>query len=311
MRLTNHVSFTKTDQYSSGVEITIIIPNGRTVSALRRTLLPLLPVNTAVIQLIVARYMGHELDYSQTSELKVNLDIPMKIVYSKFKEPPCMRNAALDIVVSGHVLFLDDDVIPDPSLLKNAVDLIVKDPMTVYQGPPYHTANTESALARLEGKLYERGFASYVTENGNLSLLDARIMLAPRSVFDDCPFNDKLIWGGEGRDLAERLLAKGHELKIAQTLRVKHINRSTLKELIDQKRAHGYGRGAQLRSDGFGKGGWTAYARRYYRRHFHEPLQNLFLGELPIQETMYTIMSNMLFWTFAIINYIKQYSRRD
>ena len=133
MRLTNHVSFTKTDQYSSGVEITIIIPNGRTVSALRRTLLPLLPVNTAVIQLIVARYMGHELDYSQTSELKVNLDIPMKIVYSKFKEPPCMRNAALDIVVSGHVLFLDDDVIPDPSLLKNAVDLIVKDPMTVYK----------------------------------------------------------------------------------------------------------------------------------------------------------------------------------
>lgn len=293
------------------VEITLIVPNGRDIAELKRTLAPLQPDENVKARLVVARHTPRRLDLCRTRELGISLDIAVQVVYSDRKEPPFLRNAALSAVKSGYVLFLDDDVIPSPLLLSYAANLVSEAPETIHQGPPYLTANPKSIIARLEGSLYERAFSSYVDRSGRVSLLDARILLAPRAVFDYLLFDNALVWGGEGKELAERMIAAGLDLRIAPTLRVSHLNRDTLRSLLEQKRTHGYGRGAMLRRDGPGQGGWKVYAWRYFRRHFTEPLLQAAAGDLPVADALYSVTINFIFWIFVLINYVFSLDRRQ
>lgn len=291
-------------------KIALVVPNGRDEAALARTIAPLDLPDGLEVQVIVGRHRARPLQLRQTRELGLTIDVPVAVVYSDRLEPPCLRNAALEAVADGHVLFLDDDVIPSASLLHAAAELIRTSPSVVHQGPPFLTANDHKFLARLEGALYERSFASYVDPTGRVSLLDARILLAPREALARCPFDDTLAWGGEGRDLAARMIASGVELRLAPSLQAKHLNRDTLPGLILQKRAHGFGRGAILRRNGPGHGGWGNYAKRYLNRHFWDPIRDAVLGRLSLSDATYTLVSNLLFWMFAAVNYAMQSNRR-
>lgn len=85
-------------------------------------------------------------------------------------------------------------------------------------------ANSHKWLARTEGKLYERGFRKYISENGDVTLLDARIMLAPVNVLLETPFDESLVFGGgEGRQLSKSLRERGIPLRVGTGLIGGHI----------------------------------------------------------------------------------------
>lgn len=90
-----------------------------------------------------------------------------------------MRNAIIWEATSTHILFLDDDMVPGQNLLASAFQLAAREPNVVHQGIPYRVANSHKWLARIEGRLYQRGYSSYVDKDDNVTLLDARLMLAP------------------------------------------------------------------------------------------------------------------------------------
>lgn len=69
-------------------------------------------------------------------------------------------------------------------------------------------------------------------------------------------------------------------LRLARELDAGHINRDTIAGLVEQKRAHGRGRGYQLMQDGPGEDGWLAYFASYGKRHFLDPAVNTLKGSL-------------------------------
>lgn len=208
-----------------------------------------------------------------------------------------MRNAIIWAATSTHLLFLDDDMVPGQILLESALQLAAREPNVVYQGIPYRVANSHKWLARIEGRLYQRGYSSYVDKDDNVTLLDARLMLAPVQILRETPFDESLVYGGgEGRELARSLREKGVVLKLARELDAAHTNRDTIASLAEQKRAHGRGRGYQLMQDGPGDNGWLAYFATYAKRHFLEPAVNRAKGELDTGELIYVWGTNTVFW---------------
>ncbi len=65
---------------------------------------------------------------------------------------------------------------------------------------------------------------------------------------------------------------------------------------MEQKRAHGRGRGYQLIQDGPGKNGWLVYFAYYGKRHYLEPVVKRAKGELDTEELIYVWGTNTVIW---------------
>jgi len=211
-----------------------------------------------------------------------------------------MRNALIDAVDTSHVLFLDDDMVPAGDLYERAVDRARLEPAALHQGPPYLVANPQKWLARMEGRLYEETYASYVAGRA-VSLLDARLLLAPTAALRSVRFDESFRYAGEGRQLATSLQEHGVSCVLAPDLVGYHINRATLRELCRQKRMHGWGRAHALRKNGPGASGWLGYAWRYAVRHYVVPVAELFRKEhVTVQDVAYRYLTNTVFW-FGVV----------
>lgn len=276
------------------ISITLGIPAGRAPDYIHQ-ILSKLEKPTDRVEVLIARWVREPLS-DQALEL-FNGYFPTREVLSKQRHAPAMRNAIIWEAESSHLLFLDDDMVPGSDLLHHAIQLAEAEPGIVYQGIPYRVANSGSWLARTEGKLYERGYKKYINRDGNVSLLDARMMLAPVKLLRETPFDESLVFGGgEGRQLAECLREKGATLRLARGLDGAHINRDTIVGLVVQKLAHGKGRGYQLVQDGPGENGWLTYIDSYAKRHFVQPAVSRFKGELETGELLYIWGTNTIFW---------------
>lgn len=261
------------------------------------------------IKVLVSRWIEKPLSDKDLRSL--NTYFPTQEVVSRGRYAPMMRNAILRSTKSKHILFLDDDMIPDAQLLKKALLLIQREPSVVHQGIPYHVANHAKWLARMEGKVYEKGFKKYTSEDNEVTLLDARVLLAPVAVLLKTPFDESIIFGGgEGRELATELIKRGVKLKLAPDLIASHINRETLTALIAQKRAHGRGRGHMLLDHGPGQAGWPGYIAYYFRRHFKEPIVQWLGGKIHIDELSYVLGTNIIFWLGALEEIARNRNRR-
>ncbi len=277
--------------------LTVGIPAGRGIGWSLRILVQLQKPDSD-IQVLVARWRN---DPFTAQELRyLNQFYPTGEVLSDDRHASAMRNSIIRQASSSHILFLDDDMVPSVDLLSSALRLAQKEPDIVHQGIPYRVANPYNWLAKTEGQLYKRGYESYIDSQDNVSLLDARLMLAPVLVLRQIPFDESLVFGGgEGRELAKSLMEKGVVLKLARNLGAAHLNRDTVRSVIEQKLAHGRGRGYQLIHDGSGEGGWASYVVKYTRRHFVDPAINTINGELTPGELAYTLGTNTLFWVGA------------
>ncbi len=182
--------------------LTIGIPAGRDVSWTLQ-ILSRLESPADRIEVLVARWIENPLIAQELQDL--NKYFPTKGVLSQARHAPAMRNAIIREATSTHLLFLDDDMVPGQNLLTSALELAVREPNIVHQGIPYRVANSHKWLARTEGRLYERGYSSYVDRDDNVTLLDARLMLVPVQTLRETPFDESLVFGGgEGRELASK-----------------------------------------------------------------------------------------------------------
>lgn len=274
--------------------LTVGIPAGRNLDWTGR-ILSVLESPVSTVEVLVARWVENPLTAQELQDL--NKYFPTKEILSQARHAPAMRNAIIREATSTHILFLDDDMVPGQNLLESALQLAMREPKVVHQGIPYRVANSHNWLARTEGRLYERGYSSYVDKDDNVTLLDARLMLAPVQTLRETPFDESLVFGGgEGRELARSLREKGVVLRLTRELDAAHTNRDTIAALVEQKLAHGRGRGYQLMQDGPGKNGWLAYLASYGKRHFLEPVVNRAKGELDTGELIYVWGTNTIFW---------------
>lgn len=286
-----NIEITKFETYSS---LTLGIPSDRDISWTLRILSQLKKPEVQV-KVLISRWIEKRLTSEELQLL--NTYFPTQQLLSQARHAPAMRNLIVNSTQSSHLLFLDDDMVPDPDLLDNAFLIAASEPNVVHQGTPYLVANSDNWLARTEGKLYEKSFRRYLGKDKEVDLLDARVMLAPVEVLRETPFNESMVFGGgEGHELAIRLRERGIALRLAPDLSAAHINRETIAALIAQKRAHGRGRGYMLLQDGPGENGWSGYIKTYLHRHLKEPAINWTRGELDIKELMYVWGTYTVLW---------------
>lgn len=278
---------------STKCDLTIGIPCGRDVNSVLEILRSLNSIDL-YIEVLVARWQKYPFSNSEIALLNQYFNV--KQVLSKSKHASCRRNTILNFTSSEHILFLDDDVVPDPNLLQSAIELINSNPSDVYQGPPYLVANPDSWIARIEGKFYERTFERHITPQGETALLDARLLLAPVSILLQNPFDESLVFAGEGEDLAQRLQSQGVRLRFAPTLIGYHKNRESICPLLQQKRCYGNGRGQVLRKKSMKNTEYWHYLYLMFMRHFIKPGINFLIGKETALEAFYTIATNLVFW---------------
>lgn len=286
------------DGSETSPSLSVGIPAGRDISWTHR-ILARLESPTSRVEVLVARWSENPLT-DQDLQL-LNQYFPTTEVLSQARHAPAMRNAIVREARSTHLLFLDDDMVPEPDLLNNALQLVEHNPNTVHQGIPYLVANSHNWLARTEGKVYRKSFSRYLTDDNEVSLLDARLMLAPVEVLLEIPFNESMAaGGGEGHELARCIMERGIPLRLGTELKGGHINRDTITGLIAQKRAHGRGRGYMLLHEGPGEQGWLEYIKTYISRHLIEPAKDWKKGELDTGELMYVGGTYAVLWLGVI-----------
>jgi GT2 family glycosyltransferase len=204
-----------------------------------------------------------------------------------------LRNAAAAAVSTPWIAFLDDDVIVEDSYLRELESVCLASPDPVVQGVPFLCSNSHSLLARFEARNYEQGFARYYEQKTNtVRVIDARNLVMKTSVARAFPFNEGLIFAGEGQELARRLRLAGVRIGYREALRVQHRNRDTFAGLVFQKFMHGRGRAQRVRLEG---GVWN-HARRTAARHFLYPVKDALLGRAAISDAGYRLFTNSIFW---------------
>ena len=291
----------------SSNKLYIGIPSSREVTYLIN-ILSNIDFSLCNVECIISRYKDNL--FTENDLESINKYCKVIQLISNLKYPPSMRNVIIDYIEDGNILFLDDDIIPSKNILSECMNLIDKNNSLVYQGPPYLTYNNENWYARMEGKLYERGFKRYINDDNNVNILDSRILLIPRFALVDCLYNEELIFGGEGRELAERLIKKNIQLKFADNLIVRHNNRDSLTSIINQKRIHGNGRGQFIVNEKKEFASWLKYFYNDWYRHFINPFILLCKFKISFSEYIYIILTNLIFWIFAFETIIFNKTKR-
>ena len=161
------------------IKLIISIPSARDINSIIK-IFEGLSISKHDVICVIARWINSPL--SEIDINKLNEYITTIQVYSRIKYPPSMRNAIINSIDDGYVLFLDDDIIPSSNLIEECLKMKSANPNSIIQGAPYLVYNSESWLARMEGHLYERGFKRYLQSDGTVAILDARVLLAPISI---------------------------------------------------------------------------------------------------------------------------------
>jgi hypothetical protein len=217
-------------------------------------------------------------------------------VISPKKQSTCMRNTIISNVNSDYVLFLDDDMLPSKNILQVCNDLILKNPNGIFQGTPYITLNTESWLARMEGRQYERIFKNKLISDSEVNHIDARILLAPVKLLKQIPFDEKLVNGRDGHDLAEKLLRGGNKIYYAASLTGKHFYRTNWSSVIKQKIRQGKGRGQILLSKSRSSLQWVKFFMNDFYGHFIQPIFNTISGRIKFSDLLYIHVTHFFYW---------------
>jgi GT2 family glycosyltransferase len=243
----------------------------------------------------VRRNCGWSAEMDKLAEPWTSVGGSIEWLVSERGNATAMRNRGVRAVATPWTAFLDDDVVVDPGYLSALLELVAAPPGPIVQGIPYLCSNTDRVLARLEAKNYAEGLETYMRESGRLVTLDGRNLVAQTELMRRFPFDESLLYAGEGQDLAARLEAAGIPMCYSETLRVYHRNRETPLALLRQKYYHGRGRAQLLRKRD--QIDLPSYLRRYAVRHFAEPIRSVAARELPASECIYRIATNAVFWT--------------
>ena len=204
-----------------------------------------------------------------------------------------VRNAAVAAVATPWIAFLDDDVIAEDDYFRQLETICRLSPAAVVQGVPFLCSNAYNVLARLEARNYEQGFAAYHDRTMNtVRVIDARNLVMTTQTAKAFPFDEGLLFAGEGQELGRRLEQAGVRMGYCDTLRVRHHNRDTVFSLAIQKFMHGRGRAQRVsRAEGV----WN-HARRSVVRHFLSPVKDAAVGRLAVTDMGYRLFTNTMFW---------------
>ncbi len=294
-------------QEFSDISLTVAIPSIRSPERVLALLGMLASGNTDAaansINVAIARPQDNTLPQAALRSLPGGL--PVRQLPCARSHATAMRNALLDTIDSSHVLFLDDDMVPAPGLYDAASARARMAPEAVHQGPPYLVANPENWFARMEARLYAESYHAYVSGDA-VSILDARLLLAPTEALRRVRFDESFHYAGEGRQLALALLQEGLPLLLAPELIAYHMNRDSLRGVCQQKRSHGWGRAHTLRTNGPGQGGWVGYFGKYMARHYLLPIKSFFTNGLTAEDVLYQYLTNTVFWMGVLEGMIRR-----
>lgn len=283
-------------------QVTLAIPAGRGAASLETLLRSLAESMSAEsslppppIHVSVSQHCEWSGTLDKLEELWTSTGGTLDWHVSERGNATAMRNRSVQAIDTPWIAFLDDDVVVDASYIRELFALIENPPAPVIQGIPFLCSNSHRLLARLEAHNYQQGLQTYLRQSGRLVTLDARNLLISTDVMRDFPFDEELLFAGEGQDLAARLEEANITMAYAEDLRVYHRNRETPLELIRQKYFHGRGRAQLLRKkDDLDL---RSYLRRYAVRHFASPARGIATGGLPASEGFYQLATNAVFWT--------------
>ena len=215
------------------------------------------------------------------------------IVTTAERHATAVRNAAVAAISTPWIAFLDDDVVVEDDYFCQLEAICREFPTTVVQGIPFLCSNAHNLLARLEARNYQQGFAAYHNRTMNtVRIIDARNLLMTTQTAKAFPFDEGLLFAGEGQELGRRLERAGVRVCYRETLRVRHRNRDTVASLAIQKFRHGRGRAQRVSHE---EGVWN-HARRSVFRHFLTPVKDAMVGKLAFTDAGYRLFTNSLFW---------------
>lgn len=126
---------------NQNTSLTLGIPADREVSWTLQILSKLNKPDDQV-GVIISRWVEKPLTLQELELL--NRYFPAEQVPSPARHAPAMRNAIVNRAQTSHILFLDDDMVPDPGLLNSALFLAGREPYTVHQGTPFLVANSDN-----------------------------------------------------------------------------------------------------------------------------------------------------------------------
>jgi len=215
------------------------------------------------------------------------------IVVAAAGHATAVRNAAVAAVSTPWIAFLDDDVVVEDDYLRRLETICRASPAPVVQGVPFLCSNAQNVLARLEARNYEQGFATYHDRTMNtVRVIDARNLVMATQTAKAFPFDESLLFAGEGQELGRRLEQAGVRMGYCESLRVRHRNRDTVASLAIQKFMHGRGRAQRVSRE---EGVWN-HARRSVVRHFLSPVKDAVFGRLACTDMGYRLFTNTMFW---------------
>jgi glycosyltransferase involved in cell wall biosynthesis/GT2 family glycosyltransferase len=167
-------------------------------------------------------------------ELCESIDVPVavKAVWQRNRGRAAARNVGLRLATGELVLFLDDDVLPEPGLLRRHRDAHEAGPPRLVMGP-HLTDLDPGAIAPNQPwveRIYEEMAASGVVDRADR--FSTANTSGPTEVFRDVGGFDEGFtgWGGEDTELGQRVLRAGYEILFDPAARATHSQSLTLSE---------------------------------------------------------------------------------
>jgi glycosyltransferase involved in cell wall biosynthesis len=163
--------------------------------------------------------------------------------------PGGARNLVVDGAAGDLLLFLDDDVIVEPNLLRRLADLAQAHPeVSVFGGPnvtPPRSTMFQTVQGAVLGSLIGAGPVRRRYGRHPLGSADERWFtlcnLAVRRAAMP-PFSEKLVCAEEN-EVLDRLSSEGHQMLYDPSLVAFHERRPTFRGFVSQMRKYGRGRG--------------------------------------------------------------------
>lgn len=172
-----------------------------------------------------------------------------EIIIEKGTNPSENRNRGVEKSKGKIIVFLDDDAVVHPDLLKTAEKFFEEHPEIDIVGGPQLTPLDEKGFAKISGYALSSKFGGWSTSNRygkkklNLNAddtyLTSAIMLCKKEVFNKIHFDPKL-WPGEDSKFVSEARRANFKVAYNPALIIYHRRRPTWKALV--KQIFNYGR---------------------------------------------------------------------
>jgi GT2 family glycosyltransferase len=161
----------------------------------------------------------------------VEFPVPLKTSFQRNRGRAAARNVGLSLAQGALVLFLDDDVVPGPMLIRRHREAHEQHAETIVMGPHLEADDAESFAPNQAwvDAIYAEMAATGTVKASQFSTANTS---GPTEVFlalggFDEGFTD---WGGEDTDLAQRGLKAGYEILFDPAIRALHHEHLTIKQ---------------------------------------------------------------------------------